>query len=416
MNIEVWPIAKPVPYARNARKIPQTAIDKVAGSIKEFGFRQPIVVDKGGVIVAGHTRHLAAQKLGLSEVPVHVASELTATQIKAYRLADNRVNQESSFDNELLALELSDLKLEDFALELTGFNPDELVAMAVQGKAESESQAEDDKAPVALDFAISETGDLWILGRHRLLCGDSTSVDVLTRLFDGAVPEIVFSDPPYGIDIVKGNKVGGGGATNFGKVGGGKVVEAKTYAAIANDDSTDVAREFYHACQSVGIKDYILWGGNYFTDFLVPSMCWLVWDKQNTGHFADVELAWTSFNKGAKLYKWLWNGMSRAGDHKTELRTRVHPTQKPVGLFEAIFQDFEFKTCFDGFLGSGSTLIACEKTNRQCFGTELSAPYVDVIVKRWQDFTGQEAHMEDGTTFAQLEARRNKKLSKKKAA
>ena len=164
--------------------------------------------------------------------------------------------------------------------------------------------------------------------------------------------------------------------------------------AFQNDDTTDVARDSYAVACSIGIKNMVIWGGNYFTDFLPQSMCWVIWDKENTGNFADVEMAWTSYDKAARLYKWLWNGMSRAGDRKTEGLKRVHPTQKPVGLFVDIFKDFEAETVLDQFSGSGSTLIACEKTGRTFYGCELSPHYVDVICKRFTDYTGIAAVLE----------------------
>ena len=197
------------------------------------------------------------------------------------------------------------------------------------------------------------------------------------------------------------------GGVKKGVVGGANIVKPKLYAPVINDGSTETAAEFYHCALASGIESFIIFGGNYFTEFLPPSPCWVIWDKQNSGNFADVEMAWTSFDKGAKLYAWMWNGLSRAGDRKTELATRVHPTQKPVGLIEKIFADFQFTICFDGFLGSGSTLIACEKTGRTCFGMELSPDYVDVIVRRWQTFTGKQAVLEgDGRSFEELAKKR----------
>ena len=191
---------------------------------------------------------------------------------------------------------------------------------------------------------------------------------------------MVFTDPPYGIKVVQGNKVGGD--KGFGSVGGCKIVKSKIYSEIIGDDTTDTAREFYKTCISLGMENFIIWGGNYFTDFLPPSMCWLIWDKENTGNFADVEMAWTSFDKAAKLYKWQWNGMIRQGDKTIEGKTRVHPTQKPVGLFGDIFNDFKFETCFDGFLGSGSTMVAAHQLKRKCYGMELDPKYCQVIVNR----------------------------------
>jgi hypothetical protein len=199
MNIEIWPISRPIPYGRNARKIPQQAVDKVAASIHEFGFRQPIVVDKQGVIVAGHTRLLAAQKLGLEQIPVHIASELSPTQIKAYRLADNRLALETSFDNDLLALELAELRLDDFALELTGFDLDELVGIEALGNSTEDGLTDEDEVPPTSETPVTAEGDLWTLGNHRLLCGDSTTVTHIQRLMNGQEADLVVTDPPYNV-------------------------------------------------------------------------------------------------------------------------------------------------------------------------------------------------------------------------
>lgn len=175
-------------------------------------------------------------------------------------------------------------------------------------------------------------------------------------------------------------------------VGGGKIVKAHVYEYIKGDDTTETAEKSYYILKEYS-ENQIIFGGNYFTDFLFPSPCWCIWDKQNTGNFADVEMAWTSFSKGAKLYTWLWNGLSRKGDRKTELVSRIHPTQKPVGLLGDILKDFSTTNdkIIDLFGGSGSTLIACEQLDRICYIMEISEKYCDVILKRWEDFTGQEA-------------------------
>ena len=397
MKVETWPIDKPIEYARNARNIPEKAVDAIAASVKEFGFRSAIVVDEDGVILAGHTRLRAAKKLGLKQVPVHVAAGLSKAQRRAFRIADNKTATFSSFDEQLLALEIEDLKLEDFDLSLTGFDSDELKALLALNDGTKEGLTDEDAAPETQPAPLSKLGDLWLCGKHRVLCGDSTLDESTSKLLGAHVPDLVFSDPPYGVSVVK-SVAGGGGKPAFGKVGGGWV-DSSTYAVIEGDSDTKAARGFYEVCKQRKVSAFLLWGGNYFTDFLPSSPCWVIWDKQNTGNFADVEMAWTSYSKGARLYSYLWNGLSRAGDRKTELVSRVHPTQKPVGLFERIFTDFPFASCYDGFLGSGSTLIACEKTGRQCYGMELAAAYVDVIVKRWQDFTGKEAVHEDGSKF-----------------
>jgi len=323
----------------------------------------------------------------------------------------------------MLNEELLDLKGFDFDLGLTGFD-----AREVSKRIDTPDEAEDEVPPVPI-APVTRLGDLWLLGPHRVLCGDSTDEKAVSRLFAGQKPDLCVTDPPYGINIVKtakGSKkgvvggpkpygaegvVGGGGRAGAmypfggvtkGVVVGGHIVKPTQYAPVINDDSTATAQAFYERALASGVEHFIIFGGNYFTAFLPASSCWVVWDKQNTGNFADVELAWTSFDKGAKLYAWLWNGLSRAGDRATELDTRVHPTQKPVGLFGKIFADFPSTSCYDGFLGSGSTLIACEKAERACFGMELSPEYCDVIVTRWQNFTGKQATLDGwGATFDQ---------------
>lgn len=334
------------PYANNPRKN-DDAVEYVVNSIKEFGFKVPIIIDGGGEIVAGHTRYKAAKWLGMEEIPCIVADDLTDEQIKAFRLADNKVAEAGE--------ELDDIV--DIDMEAFGF-----------------------------DFEKAKLGDIYQLGRHRLMCGDSTSVTDIERLLGGSKIDLVLTDPPYGIDVV-------GGSKPFGKVGGRNIVESNTYMTIKGDDTTETAQENYQACISLGIENYIIFGGNYFTDFLEPRACWLVWDKENTGNFADVELAWTSFDKGAKLYRWLWNGLCRKGDRATEGIKRVHPTQKPVGLLSDILKDFssESDNILDCFGGSGSTLMACEQLGRSCYMMEYEPHYVDVIIDRWKQFTGQKA-------------------------
>lgn len=204
MQVTNWPINKPVPYARNARVIPQSAVDKVAASIKEYGFRQPIVVDSEGVIIAGHTRHKAAQKLGMAEVPVHVAEGLTAAQIKAYRLMDNRSHQEASWENDMLIAELQELG-EEIDLSLTGFDQDELDNLLNLG---NEGNTDPDAVPEAPADPVSILGDVWILGNHRLMCGDSTSIDAVEKLMDGQKADMVFTDPPYGMSYGGGRAQG----------------------------------------------------------------------------------------------------------------------------------------------------------------------------------------------------------------
>ena len=382
-----------VPYKNNPRNN-DCAVNNVAESIKEFGFKVPIVIDKNNVIVAGHTRLKASNKLGLKEVPCIVADDLTEEQIKAFRLADNKVSELVEWDFEKLENELSNL-----TIDMSAFGFEDL-AENLESKVVEDDYTEDLPAEPK-----AKLGDIYQLGRHRLMCGDSTSVTDLEKLIGGNSIDLVLTDPPYGVDIVKTDKVGGDkpfgsqkGKVKFGEKGKNKILNCNSYIPIKGDDTTETAQENYHACKSLGIENYILFGGNYFTDFLEPKACWLVWDKENTGNFADVELAWTSFNKGAKLYKWLWNGLCRKGDRASEGAKRIHPTQKPVGLMGNILKDFsgENDKILDCFGGSGSTLIACEQTNRQCYMMEYEPHYIDVIIDRWEQFSGKKAVLLNG--------------------
>ena len=375
-----------IPYINNPRHN-DDAVDKVASSIKEFGFKVPIVINKDNVIVTGHTRLKAAKKLGIEEVPCIIADDLTDAQIKAFRIADNKVSEYAQWDEDLLKIELEQLEEMDF--DLDNLNIDYSDFDLDIGDDIEEIEPEEVEVPEVPEEPKTKLGDIYQLGNHRLMCGDSTSKDDVNKLLDGVKVDMVLTDPPYGINVVQGSKIGGD--KSFGKVGGGKIVQSNTYMSIKGDDTTDTAEKSYQIMKDVS-KNQIIFGGNYFTNFLQPKACWIVWDKENTGNFADVELAWTSFDKGAKLYRWLWNGLCRKGDRKTEGVKRVHPTQKPVGLIGEILKDFnEQNTILDLFGGSGSTLMACEQLNRQCYMMEYEPHYVDVIIKRWEDYTGNKA-------------------------
>lgn len=413
-QIEHLPTDALVPYARNSRTHSPEQVAQIAASIREFGFTNPVLIDANNTLIAGHGRVMAAQSIGIATVPAIRLAHLTDAQRRAYVIADNKLAENAGWDMATLAREVEDLNADGYDLELLGFGADELTALLGEYGQDAakpgDGLTDPDDAPAVQATPVTKLGDVWVMGKHRLMCGDSTSLEAVNALTLGVGIDMVFTDPPYGVSIVNtksASKVGGGSEVKFGKVGGGGVVDAKDYAEIIGDGTTDTAREFFNTCQAAGFKNYIIWGGNYFTDFLPPSACWVVWDKQNSGNFADVELAWSSNPKAAKLYTFTWNGMSRQGNRKDELATRVHPTQKPVGLFENIFSDFAFNTCYDGFLGSGSTLISCEKTGRTCYGMELAVPYCDVIVRRWQSFTGKQATLEStGQTFEQVQAQR----------
>lgn len=370
-----------IPYERNTKKHDKTQINNVAESIKQYGFVQPIVIDKNNTVVIGHCRLLAAKQLKMKEVPCVCVDDLTEEQVKALRIVDNKSN-ESEWDFDILPDELAALDLSNFSFDF-GIDVEE-----------EETEIVEDEAPEVDEDAepITKLGDIWKLGRHRLMCGDSTDKSTVELIMDGKKADMVFTDPPYGIDVVQGNKAGGCGDTHFGKVGGENIVQASTYMAIKGDDTTDTARLNYEIVKELS-ENQIIFGGNYFTDFLPPKACWCIWDKENTGNFADVEMAWTSFDKGAKLYRWLWNGLCRKGERAVEGKSRVHPTQKPAGLIAEILKDFtkEDDIILDCFGGSGSTLIACEQIDRTCYMIEYEAHYVDIIIKRWETLTGEKA-------------------------
>jgi 16S rRNA G966 N2-methylase RsmD len=403
-KVERWSIDKLTPYARNSRTHSDEQISQLAASIKEWGWTTPVLVDEDGSIIAGHGRTLAAQRLKMTEVPVMVAKGWSDAKKRAYVIADNKLALNAGWDNELLALEFSELQGMDFDLDLTGFTADEIAALMPE---EIEpGKTDEDAVPEVPEQPVTVLGDVWILGKHRLMCGDSTSIDAVDKLMDGATVDMVYTDPPYGISIVKGSKVGGdkpfGSKDSRGTVGATNIVKANLYAPIAGDDTIDVALEAIQVIKTLSAKVEIIWGGNYYANALENSSCWIVWDKENTGNFADAELAWTNQKTAVRIFKHMWNGMVKASEHGQK---RVHPTQKPVKLAEWCIQEYGDKcqNLLDLFCGSGSTLLACETKKKTGYMMELSPHYCDVIVKRWQDFTGKIAtHAETGKPFAEV--------------
>lgn len=381
MEIVYKKVNELIPYINNSRTHSEEQVNQIVASINEFGFTNPLLIDEKDNIIAGHGRLLASKKLKMEEVPCIVLKGLTEAQKKAYIIADNKMALNAGWDDELLKIELENLKELDFDLGLTGFNVDEL---------DDIFQAEEEQEIVEDDFDIeppeepkAKLGDIYQLGNHRLMCGDSTSEDDINKLLNGTKIDMVYTDAPYGISIVN---------DKTHKVGAGNLAKNKEYLQVKGDDTTDTAKEFYNSCISLGIDNFIMWGGNYFTDFLPFSPSWLIWDKRvdmSSNNFADGEMAWCSFKTPVRIYHQLWNGMIREGEREN----RVHPTQKPVRMQTEILKDFtnENDNILDGFGGSGSTLMACEQTNRNCFMLEYEPSYIDVIIQRWENFTGKKA-------------------------
>lgn len=371
-------VDKLIPYAKNARTHSDEQVAQIAGSIKEFGFNNPVLVDKDNSVIAGHGRLMAARKLGMDKVPVVELNHLTESQRKAYVLADNRIALNSGWDTSMLSLELKDLK-DDIDLSLLGFDPDELDAL-LNPIEETEGLTDEDAVPDVPDEPKTKLGDIYILGNHRLMCGDSTSIDDVEDLVDGVTIDMVYTDPPYGISH------SGKGITANG-------VEGNNFGEILGDDDISIAVDSFNLCQSMYPNAFhIFWGANYYASCLINGYGWIVWDKQREGNtFSGAELAYV--NKGVRVdvFRHMWHGMVKASEHGQK---RVHPTQKPTALAKWCFDNYgKPQTVLDLFGGSGSTLIACEETKKNCLMMELDPKYCDVIVKRWEDFTGKKAEL-----------------------
>ena len=362
----------------NPRDLTGDGFAKAKQSIKDFPemleVRTLVAVKHGDrfVVIGGNQRLRAMRDLDYDTAPVMVV-DWPVDKINEFIIKDNVEYGIWNFD--LLANEWDAELLVEWGMNLPvdfGDVDDSLIG----------GQSDVDDVPEAPEVPKSKLGDIWICGKHRVMCGDSTSIDAVERLMDGQKADMVFTDPPYGISIVKGNKVGGD-----------KVVKANTYAPIAGDDTIEVAIEAIQVIKTLNAKVEIIWGGNYYANALENSSCWIVWDKDNTGNFADAELAWTNQKTAVRIFKHTWNGMIKASEHGQK---RVHPTQKPVKLAEWCFDEYGEKceTVLDLFCGSGSTLIACEAKKKTGYMMELSPHYCDVIIKRWQDFTGKDAILE----------------------
>jgi DNA modification methylase len=384
------PVAELIPYARNSRTHSPQQVDKIAASIREFGFLNPIIVDGQNGIVAGHGRVMAAQKLGLASLPVIEAAHLTEAQKRAYVIADNRLALDAGWDNEMLKIELQDLDAEGFDLSLTGFNPDEIGNFLAEP---TEGLTDEDAVPDVPAIPVTVEGDVWVLGRHRLMCGDSTSIDAVERLMDGTKADMVFTDPPYNV------------AFN-GRSG--------KHDVIKNDDLPqaqfeDFIAEVCGVIRAIDPKVYYVWCNWNFYGVLqghLPYKACIVWAKNVFGmgngyrHQHEFCLFNGKIDEVVKNESDLWS-IKKDTNY-------VHPTQKPVELSVRAFGNHvKLLNVLDLFGGSGSTMIGAEQAGRNCRMMELDPKYCDVIIKRWQDFTGQEATLEaTGETFSALAAKR----------
>ena len=384
MKIENADINSIQPYINNPRKLKDSAIDKVAMSIKEYGFRQPIVVDANRIIVVGHTRYRASKKLGLKEVPITIADNLTPEQINAYRIADNRTNEEAEWDIDLLKTEMKELELADFNLDLTGFDEDQLNNFLFE---EKEGLTDEDEVPEAPEEPITKLGDIWKLGNHRLMCGDSLMENQINEFLKNKNIKLLLTDPPYEL-ITQG---------------GGILKNANSMNQIKtnNVDKFNPEELFLYCKTNIYfhnkplIKQYIELAEKNNQKY---DLCF--YKKENVapnygGHMmTDVEyiaiIGEQNPNKGLEkeMYSKSFIG-KKDKDNKLSY-------SKPVKLCEKYIKLYADKYVLDLFGGSGSTLIACEKLNKICYMVENNPVFVDVTIKRWEQFTGKKAELENG--------------------
>jgi DNA modification methylase len=415
MQVEMWSLDRIKPYENNPR-INDDAVADVVQSINEFGFRQPIVVDTAGVIIVGHTRFKAAQQLALDEVPVHVATDMEPEAVRAYRIADNRTGENAEWDYDLLPLEIGALQDSGFDCELLGFDSDELAALLHPGV--DQGLTDPDEVPEPPDEAITQPGDIWILGNHRLMCGDSSKPEELDRLLDGQPIHLVHMDPPYNVSVSPRSKnaIAAGNSTFAGdgkKAKGEQKMRAKD-RPLANDfisveEFDRLLLAWFENASRVLVPGgcAYVWGGyanlgNYPGPLKEAGIYFsqaIVWDKQHPvmtrkDFMGAFEICFYGWKEGAghKYY-----GPNNATDlwhvKKVNPQAMVHLTEKPVELaVNAIqYSSKHGQNVLDLFGGSGSTLIGAEQTGRNAFLMELDPPYCDVIVERWEKFTGKKA-------------------------
>jgi len=424
LEIQIWPIDRLVFYARNPRKN-DAAVDRMCSSIREFGFKIPVLARSDGEVVDGHLRLKAARKLGITEVPVILCDEWTPAQVKAFRLMVNRSVTWADWDDELVALELQDLQESDFDLDLTGFDPGEIDSLLAL---EDDERA--NASPPLPESPISRPVDLWLLGPHRVLCGDATSMEAVTCLLAERKPRLMVTDPPYGIELDSewrdraGLNGCGAAEPSYMK----KRTAGHTETSISGDTRADWSDAF---ALVPSLEVAYAWHASKFTREVLDGLLrigflhhqQIVWDKgrtvlTRTHYWFQHEPCWYVRKKNAP-----WFG--KAGENSTIWASPSpkfimggsdedkfdHPTQKPVDLMRRPILNHlrRGELVYDPFLGSGTTLAAAELTERVCYGLELDPKYVDVIVQRWQQLTGKQATLDgDGRTFEEITKERVK--------
>jgi DNA modification methylase len=421
-TVELLPIDSVTPYPRNARIHSEANIAKITASIKEFGWTVPILVDEDTTVLAGHGRLLAARALNMAQVPCLYLRGLSSAQKRAYRLADNRLTLDSDWDFEALKLELAEL---DFDLTLTGFDQDELDdILGLNGPREGE-----DDTPALEKVAISKLGEIWALGRHRLICADACNAAEVARLLAGVTPSVMVTDPPYGVEYDSTWRndptlcVVGRYKSGDGIKAKGMMWRQRQTAHVDNDEQSDW-REAYKIFKGnvvyvwhSGLHSSEVAAGLIAADFEIRSQ--IIWFKSHLvfsrGHYHwQHESCWYAVRTGSKA---AWHGdhaqttvweiqnLNPIGGARNEPITG-HSTQKPVECMRRpiLNHTSSGQAVYDPFMGSGTTIIAAETTSRVCYGCEINPLYVDMSIRRWQTFTGKEAtRLADGRTFAELE-------------
>ena len=410
MKYDEWPIDQVRPYAKNPRRIPQAAIDKVACSIAEYGWQQPIVVDGAGIIIAGHVRLLAARKLGLTDVPVQVADSLTPAQVRGYRLMDNRSNQETDWFPALLKNEIVELDAAKFSLNFTGFERREIDELLVNPELEEQA----DSGPGGSSKIITKLGEMWQCGPHRVLCGDATDAECVSRVLGEAQPLLMVTDAPFSVEYFPEwrEEAGLGAPVQVGTVQNDDRVDWTAAYKLFRGDVIYLWHAGLHAAEvqisleaaGFEIRSQVIWAKQHFV--ISRGMmhwqhepCWVAVRKGRRSHW-----------RGDRTQSTLWSvaNLNPFGGNTEEARTG-HGTQKPIELMRRpiINHTERGDIIYDPFLGSGSTLQAAELTGRVCYGLDIDPKYVDVIVRRWQDLTGRPATLEgDGRSFDEIKTLR----------
>lgn len=404
MEIENIKTDELIPYARNSRTHSDEQVAQVAASIREFGFTNPVLIDDENGIIAGHGRTLAARKLKMESVPCIRLTGLSEAQKKAYVIADNKIALNAGWDDEMLALEIQDLQEMDFDVELLGFDDEELELLTDTGEEENEGLVDEDEVPEPPEIPVSKQGDVWILGNHRLMCGDSTSIDDVDKLMDGGVANMCFTDPPYLMDF-KGN------ISWDDEKGVQKTFNAK-HGGIKNDKmSKKEGDDFLDAINSIILQKV---DGAFYITFYRLGIDWYYASMARTGMRCRSLIIWDKGNHTLSnsdymsmyepmFYGWVNNHKFYGGNNGMDIwrisrtkKNELHPTMKPVELVVKAIEDGSQinGVVLDLFGGSGTTLIAAETKRRHSRLMELDEKYVDVIINRWQDYTGKKAVLE----------------------